>query len=104
MDDHKSLAVTIAATDGSPQITWDIEKDGSPYPGLMHFTRRCARIFFGREADVNEILDRMRGPEGRFIIISGGSGTGESSLVDAARFRGSKRPVCPELGAAYVSV
>ena len=40
-------------------------------------------VFFGRESEVNEILDRMRGPEGRFIIISGGSGTGKSSLVDA---------------------
>ena len=63
--------------------TWDIEKDGSPYPGLMHFTRKYAGVFFGRESEVNEILDRMRGPEGRFIIISGGSGTGKSSLVDA---------------------
>ena len=49
----------------------------------MHFTRRYARVFFGREAEVNEILDRMRGPAGRFVIISGGSGTGKSSLVDA---------------------
>jgi len=65
------------------QLTWDIEKDGSPYPGLMHFTRRYARVFFGREAEVNEILDRMRGPEGRFVIISGDSGVGKSSVVDA---------------------
>ena len=63
--------------------TWNIEKDGSPYPGLMHFTRKYARVFFGREAEVNEILDRMRGPEGRFIIISGDSGVGKSSVVDA---------------------
>ena len=67
----------------SVQLTWDIEKDGSPYPGLMHFTRKYAPVFFGREAEVNEILDRMSGPEGQFIIISGGSGTGKSSLVDA---------------------
>lgn len=66
-----------------PASTWDIEKDGSPYPGLMHFTRKYARVFFGREAEVNEILDRIREPEGRFIIISGDSGTGKSSLVDA---------------------
>jgi len=64
-------------------VTWDIEKDGSPYPGLMHFTRKYAPVFFGRESEVNEILDRMRGPEGRFIIISGDSGVGKSSVVDA---------------------
>src|SRR5262245_2831451 len=83
LNDNKPLPVTMAATDGSPEITWDIEKDGSPYPGLMHFTRKYARVFFGREAEVNEILDRISGPEGRFMIISGGSGTGKSSLVDA---------------------
>jgi hypothetical protein len=66
-----------------PAITWDIKKDGSPYPGLMHFTRKYARVFFGRDAEIREVLDRLRLPEGRFLIISGGSGTGKSSLVDA---------------------
>ena len=32
---------------------------------------------------MREILDRMRLPEGRFIIISGDSGVGKSSVVDA---------------------
>ena len=63
--------------------TWDIEKDGSPYPGLMHFTRKYAPVFFGRDAEIRDILDRLRWPEGRFLIISGASGTGKSSLVDA---------------------
>jgi formylglycine-generating enzyme required for sulfatase activity len=67
----------------SVQPSWDIEKNGSPYPGLMHFTRKYAPVFFGREAEVGEILDRMRIPEGRFIIISGDSGVGKSSVVDA---------------------
>ena len=33
----------------APQITWDIGREGSPYPGLMHFTRKYARVFFGRD-------------------------------------------------------
>ena len=49
----------------------------------MHFTRKYAPVFFGRDAEVVEVLDRLRLPEGRFLIISGGSGTGKSSLVDA---------------------
>jgi Domain of unknown function (DUF4062) len=28
-----------------PTITWNIEKDGAPYPGLMHFTRKFAPVF-----------------------------------------------------------
>jgi len=64
-------------------VSWDIEKDGSPYPGLMRFTRKYALVFFGRDAEICDILDRFRLPEGRFLIISGASGTGKSSLVDA---------------------
>ena len=64
-------------------VTWDIEKSGSPYPGLMYFTRKYAPVFFGRDAEVREILDRLRGPEGRFILVSGNSGVGKSSVVAA---------------------
>src|SRR5262245_12793707 len=67
------------------KATWDIreDKDGSPYPGLMHFTRRYAGVFFGRDDEIREILYRIQKPEGRFIIISGDSGVGKSSVVDA---------------------
>jgi formylglycine-generating enzyme required for sulfatase activity len=67
------------------EITWDIseDKDGSPYPGLMHFTRKYSRVFFGRDDEIREILYRMHKQEGRFIIISGDSGVGKSSVVDA---------------------
>ncbi|MGE0642623.1 MAG: SUMF1/EgtB/PvdO family nonheme iron enzyme [Nitrospira sp.] len=69
---------------GSPAaITWDIDAQGSPYPGLMHFTRKYAPVFFGRDAEVREVLDRLRKPDGRFIIVSGDSGTGKSSVIHA---------------------
>lgn len=64
-------------------ITWDIKRKGSPYPGLKHFTKDHASVFFGRDMEVGEILDRMREPEGRFLLISGASGSGKSSLVAA---------------------
>ena len=32
--------------------TWDIEKDESPYPGSMHFTRKHTRVFFGRDVEI----------------------------------------------------
>jgi hypothetical protein len=40
-------------------------------------------VFFGREAEIRELLDRLVAPEGRFVIVSGDSGSGKSSLVDA---------------------
>ena len=54
-----------------PSVTWDIERNDSPYPGLMRFTRKYAPVYFGRDAEVRDILDRFRLPEGRFLIISG---------------------------------
>ena len=79
----KAHAPRIKEPEPSRTLTWDINRDGSPYPGLMHFTRKYAPVFFGREVEVREILDRMRLPEGRFLIISGDSGVGKSSIVDA---------------------
>lgn len=64
-------------------ITWDIRKDGSPFPGLKQFTKKFAPVFFGRDSEAREVLDRFYNAEGRFIIISGNSGSGKSSLVDA---------------------
>lgn len=75
---------SLGAKEPSPTaVTWDIEKQDSPYPGLMHFTRKYAPVFFGRDMEIGEILDRLRSPSGRFIIISGDSGVGKSSVVAA---------------------
>ena len=80
---QESAPSAAETTAPSPAITWNIEEKGSPFPGLMHFTKRFAPVFFGRAPEVREILDRMYAPEGRFIIVSGSSGTGKSSLVEA---------------------
>ena len=82
-ENKKTEETNRQKTETAPAITWDIKKDGSPFPGLMHFTRKYAPVFFGRDAEIVEVLDRLRLPEGRFLIIGGGSGTGKSSLVDA---------------------
>ncbi len=84
LDECKQSTSSKARDQNSPPpISWDIAKDGSPYPGLMHFTRKYAPVFFGRDLEVGEILDRVREPEGRFLLIGGASGSGKSSLVDA---------------------
>ncbi len=70
-------------TASPPDVTWDIKKEGSPYPGLMHFKRKYAPMFFGREAEVREILERLHTHRTRFMLVSGDSGVGKSSFVDA---------------------
>lgn len=66
-----------------PTIIWNIKKDGSPYPGLLHFKRKHAPVFFGREEEVREILDRLHTHRPRFLMVSGASGVGKSSFVEA---------------------
>lgn len=84
LEDKRIPGALIAqAPEPSEAVSWDIEGKGSPYPGLMYFTRKYASVFFGREAEVGEILDRMHLAEGRFIIVSGDSGVGKSSVIDA---------------------
>lgn len=63
------------------KVKWPAHK--SPYPGLMWFDEGYAPLFFGRDREVNEVIAKMSEPEGRFVIISGASGSGKSSLVGA---------------------
>ncbi len=50
-----------------------------PYPGLRPFRRDETDIFFGRESQVDELLERL--DRGRFLAVLGPSGCGKSSLV-----------------------
>jgi energy-coupling factor transporter ATP-binding protein EcfA2 len=52
-----------------------------PFPGLRPFDRDEADIFFGREAHVDAMVDRLA--EHRLLAVTGNSGSGKSSLVRA---------------------
>lgn len=66
-------------------IEWD--KDKSPYPGLEWFDDKYAPLFFGRDQEVDELVKKLSKPNGRFLIISGPSGSGKSSLVAAGLYQ-----------------
>ena len=55
--------------------------DVSPYRGLWVFEEEHAPYFFGREVDVQRLLERLRA--GRVVAVLGASGSGKSSLVRA---------------------
>jgi formylglycine-generating enzyme required for sulfatase activity len=52
-----------------------------PYLGLRPFDEEDAPVFFGREAEVQRLLEKLKG-RGALAVI-GASGTGKSSLVRA---------------------
>jgi len=76
---------------------WPPENDRkrAPYPGLRPLEADDAGIFFGREADTIDALDRLRGlaakSSPRFLAILGASGAGKSSFVRAGLYPRLKR-------------
>ena len=66
-------------------VVW--ESDRSPYPGLEAFTERDAAVFFGRDEEVAEVLERLHPVvptrANRLVTVVGPSGVGKSSLVQA---------------------
>jgi len=51
----------------------------NPFPGLRPFEPNEDHLFFGREKEIDELLQRLRST--RFIQVAGTSGSGKSSLV-----------------------
>ena len=64
------------------QVTSPLWRE-SPYPGLEAFTPEQAPIFFGRGAEVDQLLQQFADPGVRFVAVVGVSGSGKSSLVRA---------------------
>ncbi len=61
-----------------PRIT---PQPACPYPGMVAFTETDADRFFGREAAIEELVQRLRLHS--FLAVIGPSGSGKSSLVFA---------------------
>ena len=53
----------------------------SPYPGLRPFTEQEAIFFKGRETHIRKIQTELL--EKRFLMVTGASGDGKSSLIYA---------------------
>ncbi len=53
----------------------------NPYPGIRSFETDESHLFFGREEQVNELVNRLSVT--RFLAIVGPSGCGKSSLIKA---------------------
>jgi serine/threonine protein kinase len=56
-------------------------EERSPYPGLSSFTEKDAAHFFGREAEIKALWQRLQSR--RLLAVIGPSGTGKTSFVRA---------------------
>jgi WD40 repeat protein/transcriptional regulator with XRE-family HTH domain len=80
---HVPAAQVLAAAEGARPRPPTVA--GSPYRGLAVFGERDAEWFFGREAAIAQVLERMSlCLEGTgLLMVSGVSGAGKSSLLRA---------------------
>jgi ABC-type branched-subunit amino acid transport system ATPase component len=54
---------------------------GYPQPGMVPFSEAQQKLFFGRDHEIEEAVERLR--QHSFLAIIGPSGSGKSSLVYA---------------------
>ncbi|AUX43386.1 uncharacterized protein SOCE26_048340 [Sorangium cellulosum] len=82
--DWASVQLYARAADGPDHRPFVIR----PYRGLLAFHEEHARCFFGRQREIDEAVGKLSeliegdaAGESRFVIVTGASGTGKSSLV-----------------------
>ncbi|MFN7900187.1 MAG: TIR domain-containing protein [Synechococcaceae cyanobacterium] len=78
-------ALSELALNDRDGFAWDSSRP--PYPGLLAFDADDAAVFFGREPEVRELIERLQvlriqGGE-RLLVLLGASGAGKSSLLRA---------------------
>jgi WD40 repeat protein/energy-coupling factor transporter ATP-binding protein EcfA2 len=64
-----------------------------PYRGLEAFREEDAALYFGREQDTAQLIERLRTT--RFVAVLGPSGSGKSSLVRAGLLPAVRRGTIP---------
>jgi WD40 repeat protein len=70
-----------------------------PYPGLRPFERHEAHLFFGREKQVDALVDRLA--RHGLLVVTGNSGSGKSSLVRAGLLEGLETGLMPAAGPVW---
>lgn len=61
----------------------ELNEQHNPYRGLAPFDEKHAEFFFGREALIEQLIQKLLQPNQALIVILGVSGAGKSSLVKA---------------------
>jgi hypothetical protein len=75
--------VRLLEPEAIPATPTQARWSGSPYPGLLSFKPDDAPIFFGRDKEIRDLIERLKNPANRFLAVIGASGSGKSSLVAA---------------------
>jgi WD40 repeat protein len=74
-----ALEAVLQAPTGS--VVLEEVEERSPYPGLSSFTEKDAAVFFGREAEVEALWEKVQ--HKRLLAVIGPSGAGKTSFLRA---------------------
>jgi energy-coupling factor transporter ATP-binding protein EcfA2 len=86
IEDAHSFQLLINAIKGVPLGDGrliEARNDVCPYRGVQRFDEEHAEFFFGRNGDVQRLLEKLKIKTTRFLAVIGSSGSGKSSLVRA---------------------
>ena len=72
---------------------------GNPFPGLRPFREEEEYLFFGREAQVDAMVDKLAATH--FLAVVGTSGSGKSSLVNCGLIPALHRGLMAQGGSAW---
>jgi len=84
LDQERPFRILVNAIKGKPPGPDAVRSrvdDTCPYQGLEVFDEQHAEFFFGRERDVQRLIEKLKST--RFLAVLGASGSGKSSLVRA---------------------
>ena len=76
-----------------------LQMPSNPFPGLRPFRQGEEALFFGREAQVDAMIDKLAAT--RFLAVVGTSGSGKSSLVNCGLVPGLHRGLMDRAGSAW---
>src|SRR6266545_6780510 len=71
----------------------------NPFPGLRPFREDEESFFFGRESQVDTMVNKLA--DTRFLAVVGTSGSGKSSLVNCGLRPALRQGLMAEAGAAW---
>lgn len=77
----KNAKERAGETDEFAELTRPELTKAAPWPGLAHYTSEESEFFFGRDAEITEIEQRVR--DNPLTILYGQSGLGKTSLLSA---------------------
>ena len=97
LDDTRAFQALVNAIKGvpsGPAVPLVARDDACPYRGLQTFDEADADLYFGRDGDIQAILEHLKAS--RFLAVLGPSGSGKSSLVRAGVIPALRRSALPD--------